>query len=219
MSFFRSLAQARARWVSARARRLDPHVYQERLDLLVAAGRVEDACTLMDEHGPTDEVLVLPDADLSSLVFAGTVVCQGSLLVGKTVRVGGGVFTDGGLSVGRALIAGGRVDVGGAAYFGSGAEGGEDIRVARGLVTRGFIRCRRHLNVGWELKVAGELSVGGDAVLGDHASVAGALEVAGRLEVAGDLWCGGHLGTDHVVVRGSAQVIGGLRSGTIQTRD
>ena len=46
--------------------------YQQALDALVAAGRVDDACWLLTQFGPTNEVLSLDSVDAEALVFAGT---------------------------------------------------------------------------------------------------------------------------------------------------
>ena len=68
--------------------------YQELLDQMVAAGRVGDACWLLEQFGPTDEVREVDAIDAEAIVFSGT------------LRVRGGVEVDGIVRVGRRLQAG-----------------------------------------------------------------------------------------------------------------
>ena len=45
--------------------------YQDLLDTMVAAGRVGDACWLLEQFGPTDEVRVVDAIEADAVVFAG----------------------------------------------------------------------------------------------------------------------------------------------------
>ena len=86
------------RWFSRNVQ--DGAGYQQALDTLVAAGRVDDACWLLDQFGPTNEVLTLDTLDAEALVFAGTLVVRGAiaadrLRVGRALRAGAGLRIDG----------------------------------------------------------------------------------------------------------------------------
>ena len=54
--------------------------YQTLLDDLVREGRVGDACWLLDQFGPTDDVLRVDAIHADALVFAGTVECAGNVV-------------------------------------------------------------------------------------------------------------------------------------------
>lgn len=105
------------RWFSRNVQ--DGAGYQQALDTLVAAGRVDDACWLLDQFGPTNEVLTLDTLDAEALVFAGTLVVRGAiaadrLRVGRALRAGAGLRTDGDLGVGEDLRVEGALACGGA---------------------------------------------------------------------------------------------------------
>ena len=51
--------------------------YQALLDDLVREGRVEDACWMLDQFGPTNDVLEVDHLEADALVFAGSVHCRG----------------------------------------------------------------------------------------------------------------------------------------------
>lgn len=86
--------------------------YQEVLDGLVAAGRVHDACWLLDQFGPTHDVLVVDTLAVDALVFAGPVEVRGGvessalLRVGRRLTAGGSVRGDGGVATGDDLRCG-----------------------------------------------------------------------------------------------------------------
>jgi len=46
--------------------------YQPLLDALVRDGRIDDACWLLTQFGPTDAVLSVNAIDAQAIVFAGT---------------------------------------------------------------------------------------------------------------------------------------------------
>ena len=83
------------RWFSRHVE--DGSGYQDALDTLVAAGRVDDACWLLSQFGPTNEVLTLDRLEADALVFAGTLVVRGNvdvsgvLQTGRSIRAGGGL--------------------------------------------------------------------------------------------------------------------------------
>lgn len=110
------------RWFSRNVQ--DGAGYQQALDTLVAAGRVDDACWLLDQFGPTNEVLTLDTLDAEALVFAGTLVVRGAiaadrLRVGRALRAGAGLRTDGDLGVGEDLRVEGALACGGALKVGA----------------------------------------------------------------------------------------------------
>ncbi len=59
------------RWFSRHVE--DGTGYQEALDTLVDAGRVDDACWLLTQFGPTNAVLTVDALEAEAIVFAGTV--------------------------------------------------------------------------------------------------------------------------------------------------
>ena len=67
------------------------HGYQEALDTLVDASRVDDACWLLTQFGPTNAVLTVDALEAEAIVFAGT------------VEVRGGIDVDDGHPAGRSI--------------------------------------------------------------------------------------------------------------------
>lgn len=63
--------------------------YQPLLDALVAAGRVSDACWLMDQFGPTKAVLEVDALEAEAVVFAGSLLVHGPIEVDSVLRIGG----------------------------------------------------------------------------------------------------------------------------------
>ena len=167
--------------------------YQALLDNLVREGRVEDACWMLDQFGPTNDVLEVDHLEADALVFAGSVRCRGHADVEGVLRTARSLSVLGGLRVGCAL----RV--------------GEDLRVAGAVRCEGSARQHGDARVGWSLTVAqrlqctGSLRVGGELDCGAAAHVGGHCRVTQDLRVVGDLSCdggikvGGHLQTDAAV--------------------
>ena len=56
--------------------------YQQALDQLVAAGRVDDALWLLGQFGPTNAVLRADGLEAEAVVFAGTVQVRASRSTG-----------------------------------------------------------------------------------------------------------------------------------------
>ena len=77
--------------------------YQELLDALVDDGRVEDACWLISQFGPTDSVLVLDSLETEALVFAGAVEVRGNIEVASIIRTGRSIRAGGGVDKSPAL--------------------------------------------------------------------------------------------------------------------
>lgn len=152
--------------------------YQALLDDLVREGRVEDACWMLDQFGPTNDVLEIEHLEADALVFAGSVRCLGSADVDGVLRTGRSLSVLGGLRVGGAL----RV--------------GEDLRVSGALRCDGSVQLHSDARVGWSLAVAqrlqctGSLRVGGELDCGASAHIGGYCTVGQDLRVIGDLDCG-----------------------------
>lgn len=88
--------------------------YQALLDDLVREGRVEDACWMLDQFGPTNDVLEVDHLEADALVFAGSVRCRGHADVEGVLRTGRSLSMLGGLRVGGALRVGEDLRVAGA---------------------------------------------------------------------------------------------------------
>ena len=73
--------------------------YQALLDDLVREGRVEDACWMLDQFGPTNDVLEVDHLEADALVFAGSVRCRGHADVEGVLRTGRSLSVLGGLRV------------------------------------------------------------------------------------------------------------------------
>src|SRR5690606_118681 len=74
--------------------------YQAILDALIADNRVDDACWLLDQFGPTDAVLTVDFIDAKALVFAGTLIVRQGIAADTVVRAGGWIRTEGGIKAG-----------------------------------------------------------------------------------------------------------------------
>ena len=105
--------------------------YQALLDNLVREGRVEDACWMLDQFGPTNDVLEVDHLEADALVFAGSVRCRGHADVEGVLRTARSLSVLGGLRVGGAL----RV--------------GDDLRVAGAVRCEGSARLQGDARVGW----------------------------------------------------------------------
>jgi hypothetical protein len=168
--------------------------YQTLLDDLVADGRVDDACWLLAQFGPTSAVLQLDHFSGLALVFAGTVEVRrdigvhGLVRAGRSLRAGGAIRAGGVVSAGEAIVAGGVIEA-------AGVDAGGDLQ-AGALHIDGPVRTRDHLRVARDLVCQRELQVGAQASVG------------GVLQVRGDVHCGRSLR-----VRGAAHIGGQLRAG------
>jgi len=69
--------------------------YQDLLDTLANAGRVNDACWLLAQFGPTNETLILDHLSANAIVFAGSLRVRGNIDVDSVVRVGRGIAAKG----------------------------------------------------------------------------------------------------------------------------
>src|SRR5690606_8490775 len=140
--------------------------YQELLDTMVAAGRVGDACWLLEQFGPTDAVRVVDSIEADAVVFSGTLEVRGNVdvdglvRVGRSRRAGGGVRVGGELAVGEDLRAGGSVRVEGD------VEVGGELRAGWGIDCTGRLNCDGELRAAWDLRCGGPLRVGGNVFVG-----------------------------------------------------
>lgn len=80
--------------------------YQDALDTLVGAGRVDDACWLLTQFGPTNEVMRVDALGAEAIVFAGTIEVRGSIDVDTVLQAGRSIRAGGGVRAGRAIVAG-----------------------------------------------------------------------------------------------------------------
>jgi hypothetical protein len=127
--------------------------YQQVLDDLVRDGRVEDACWLLDQLGPTHTLLELDDLEADDFVHAGSILVRGSIEVRSLLRVGGSIRCGGTIRAGEDVVA------------------GDGLRVDGGLNCEGNLRSGAGVVSGWHVIVggcvdAGELKVDGDASVG-----------------------------------------------------
>jgi len=87
--------------------------YQAILDALVADGRIDDACWLLDQFGPVDTILRLDTVDAHAIVFAGTLEVRSGITVDTLVRAGRHLCTGGGIRAGTAIVAGSDIEAAG----------------------------------------------------------------------------------------------------------
>jgi hypothetical protein len=168
--------------------------YQALLDALVADGRVDDACWLLTQFGPTSAVLQLDHFSGLALVFAGSVEVRrdidahGLVRAGRSLRAGGAIRAGGIVSAGEAIVAGGVIEA-------TSVDAGGDLQ-AGALHIEGPVRARDHLRITRDLVCQRELKVGAQASVG------------GVMQVRGDVQCGHSLR-----VRCASHVSGHLRAG------
>jgi len=225
------------RWFSRHVQ--DGGGYQQALDTLVAAGRVDDACWLLEQFGPTNEVLTLEALDAEALVFAGTLVVRGPidagrLRVGRAVRAGAGLRVHGPLGVGEdlrvegALVCEGALQVGGDLRCAWGAEvhgactGGGDARVAWDLLCHGPLALAGHALVGQDLwahagvacgkglRGGGQIDCGGDLRAGQGIVAGGALTGAGHIEAGWGIRAAHDIVAQGAIKAGESLVAGGV---------
>ncbi len=183
--------------------------YQDALDTLVAAGRVDDACWLLGQFGPTNAVLVLDTLDAEALVFAGTVEVRGSIDVATVIHAGRSIRAGGGLRAGRAVVAGEDIRVAGSITVSEGRlQAGGDVRADWGVDVQGDITAAGDLRAGWDVVCHGQLSLKGSAFVGQDLIVNGAVECTKSLRVGGQL-----TGAQHSLRVGQGIVVAGAITG------
>ncbi len=216
------------RWYLRNAKADD--TYQQLLDALVADGRVDDACWLLDQFGPTNAVCVLDDIETHAIVFAGTLQVHGEVRVDSVLRTGRDLRVGGGIRAGR-IAAGGDIQCGAALASDKDVTAGGDLLVAWNLDAGGAISAER-LRVGWDLTghaslrartdilVGGSLWLHGDLDgldglrVGQEMECAAAVRVGHGVECGDTLRCAGHLDAGWGIrAAGSILVEGAIRAG------
>ncbi len=167
--------------------------YQQLLDDLVQEGHIADACWLLDQLGPTDDVLTLDALHAEAFVYAGSVVCKGPIEVGTVMRTGASLAVRGGVRVGSQLQVGGDLRVEGSVQCEGPFAVAGDTRVEWSLRVLGAVAAGGHLRVGWEADCGGpavvqrSVTVGQDLVAGADFSCRSGMKVGGDVHVAGTL--------------------------------
>jgi predicted acyltransferase (DUF342 family) len=172
--------------------------YQEILDALVADNRIDDACWLLDQFGPTDAVLTVDFIDANAIVFAGTLVVRQGINVDTVARAGRWIRTAGGIKAGTDIVA------------------GEGIEAQGGIVSGGHIRAEGDVSAGWGIEAQSRFECGGnvrarwDIAAGQGISVTGDIRAGQGLTAGGSIKCeqgikaGGKVQAEHdiIVARG-----------------
>lgn len=152
--------------------------YQSILDALVADGRIDDACWLLDQFGPIEAVLRVDAIDAHAIVFAGTLEVRNGINVDTLVRAGRHLCTGGGIRAGTAIVA------------------GSDIEAAGNLTSGGHIQAGGDISAGWGIEAATRLDAGGhcrakwDIQAGSDIVVAQMLQADGSIRAEQALRCG-----------------------------
>lgn len=152
--------------------------YQHVLDSLVAAGRADDACWLLEQIGPTSAVLEVDALSADYLVFAGTIVARSSIEIGSMLRAGRAIRCGGGLRAGTIVA-------------------GTDVRTSAGIRCDGALMAGGDVDAGWSIAAGGQLRCGGklrvraDLTCGGSLNAGGAVAIEGDLLVEGPIQCCG----------------------------
>ncbi len=168
--------------------------YQPLLDALVAAGRVSDACWLMDQFGPTRTVLEVDALEAEAVVFAGSLHVRDQIDVNTVLRTGGCLRASSGVRVGRYLQvgedlwAGGNVRSMGCLQVGGDMRADWNLLVDERLDCGGDLRVGRDVEVGSACKIGGQTTVGGDVAVGAGLKCLNNIRVRGALKVGGSAW-------------------------------
>lgn len=206
--------------------------YQGVLDSLVMAGRVDDACWLLAQLGPTNAVLQVESIDAEAVVFAGTIDARRGIEVGSIVRAGRSIRSGGGVRAGTSIVAGEDIWACGNLYAGDLIDAAGDIYAAWSIEAAGNIHCTHNLRAMRDLTCKGNLEAQGNILVGEDLSVDGTLRCAKGLRVDGALRagqdvragegilcngaieCGGHLDAGWGIKAGDAMVAAGaIRAG------
>lgn len=204
--------------------------YQLLLDNLVRDGRIEDACWLLSQFGPTDAELHLEHLEAEALVFAGSVIVHGDVRVAGVLRVGRNLQVGAGIRAGR-LEAGEDILSGGAIFCGGALLAGGTVKAAWSVETADNLSCEK-LRTGWGLDCKGNLALSGEGQVGQEVLVAGDIRCAKSLrsggaltahgnvhashgiDAGGDVHCGKHLQADWGIrARGAITAKGAIKAG------
>ena len=187
--------------------------YQQLLDALVAEGRIDDACWLLDQFGPTDAVRTLDHVESSAIVFAGTLQVRGHIDVDSVVRVGRDMRAGGGIRAGRTVVAGGDINSDAALSCDGNISAGGDLHVAWNVQAGGEISAER-IRVGWNLMGGAGLRARGDVWVGHALHLGGAFEGDRGLRVGEEIQCAAGVQARHGVECGETlQCAGHLDAG------
>lgn len=178
--------------------------YQALLDDLVRDGRVEDACWLLDQLGPTSDVLRIGDLDADALVFAGRVECAGNADVATVLRTGRGLHARGGVFTGERLHVGDSLHTGGAVQCEGTVHVGADVRIEWGLAAAGTFTCEGSFRTGWGLASGADTRVGGEAVIGQDLRVDGDFFCGHGIKIGGELHAQGQLSVSRGIDAGGS---------------
>ncbi|MEO8015686.1 MAG: hypothetical protein ABI642_16210, partial [Polaromonas sp.] len=163
--------------------------YQAALDTLVSAGRVDDACWLLTQFGPTNEVLSVDSLGAEAIVFAGSVEVRGGIDVDTVIQAGRSIRAGGGLRAGRAIVAGEDIRVAGSIHSGGTLQTGGGIRADWGIEVQQALVCGGDMRAAWDLICHGKLSLEGNAFVGQDLIVHGLLECGKGLNAGGAIVC------------------------------
>ncbi|MDM9561349.1 hypothetical protein [Bordetella petrii] len=161
--------------------------YQAVLDALVADGRVDDACWLLDQFGPTDGVLQVEAIDAAAIVFAGTVVARQGISVDTVVRAGRRIVTGGGVRAGAAVVAGEDIDARGSIVCDGEIRAGGDIHAGWGVSAGTRLHCGGGLRAAWDVRTGQELRAGGPVLAAQGLDIGAALYCAQGIKTDGDV--------------------------------
>ena len=178
-----------------------PGGYQQVLDSLVHAGRVEDARWLLRQFGPTNAVLQAGNIEADAVVFAGSIEASGSIEIGAVLHVGRSIRSQKSVRAGGAIVAG--LDIHAAAITSDeGIQAGGDINVLWGVVAKGSVRCSGDLKTSAIVMCGEELEVGGNARITGDLCVQAAMRFGKGLWVDGSIFSVGDIRIEQGIVCG-----------------
>src|SRR5690606_13945152 len=161
--------------------------YQAVLDALVADGRVDDACWLLDQFGPTDNVLVLDSIDAAAIVFAGTLVARRGICVDTVVRAGARIVSGAGVRAGSAIVAGGNIEAQGSIVCDGDIRAGGDVQAGWGIAAGARLDCGGVLRAAWDIRTGQDAHAAGTVLAGQGLDIGGALRGGQGIKTGGDL--------------------------------
>ena len=176
--------------------------YQQLLDSLVQAGRVDDACWLLEQIGPTNAVLQVDFLAADAIVFAGSIEARRGIDVAGLVRTGGSIRCGGSITAGSALATGDELRVRGAIATEGPLHVHGDLRAEWGIEAHAGLQCEGQLRCAGPVSIECGLSIesGGhlDAGLGIKArgsiSAGGAIRAGESIQTEGELQSGAGYG-------------------------
>ncbi|WP_343036102.1 hypothetical protein [Aromatoleum toluvorans] len=161
--------------------------YQELLDALVKAGRVDDACWLLSQFGPTDAVLEIDALDADAVVFAGTIAVRGSVDVDTVLRAGRAVHVGGSVRAGRTIVAGEEIVAGAQIRSDGTLQAGGDIKAGWGIEAHGDVTGGGDIRAAWDLLSEGAVTLSGNAFAGQDLAAQGSIQCGKSLHAGGNI--------------------------------